>query len=351
MKYLPLLIIGALVLGSLAGVFTQTSAYASSNIPTFSISSVIKDQSVTIKTFNFPANDTFRVLMGKMGTKGVNGIQVATTNSGSGGTFTQTYNIPASLQGQYQIAIRLESTTGSSYYAYNWFYNNSTAVASPTPGPSPTPGYAGYPTFSIVSVARDQSVTIKTKNLPANDTFDVLLGRMGTKGINGIKVATTNSGAGGALELTYAIPAALKGLYQIAIRLQSNTGSGYYAYNWFYNNTTAIASPTPGPSPTPGYTGFPTFSIVSVVRNTSVTIKTKNLPSNDSFNVLMGAMGTQGINGIKVATTDSGSGGTQTFTYTIPAALKDSYRIAIRLQSNTGSGYYAYNWFYNNTTP
>ena len=33
--------------------------------------------------------------------------------------------------------------------------------------------YWGYPTFSIVSVEQDETVTIKTYNLPANDTFDV----------------------------------------------------------------------------------------------------------------------------------------------------------------------------------
>jgi hypothetical protein len=59
---------------------------------------------------------------------------------------------------------------------------------------------------------------------------------MGTKGINGIKVASTASGKGGAQQLTYNIPAALKGSYQIAIRMQSPT-SGYFAYNWFYNHT------------------------------------------------------------------------------------------------------------------
>jgi hypothetical protein len=30
----------------------------------------------------------------------------------------------------------------------------------------------------------------------------------------------------------------LSGSFQISIRLQSISGSGFYAYNWFYNNTT-----------------------------------------------------------------------------------------------------------------
>ncbi len=203
-------------------------------VPTFRIVSVIKDQTVTIETANFPANDTFDVLMGAYGTKGINGIKVATTHSGKGGSFTATYTIPAALHGSYRIAIRLQSNTGSGYYAYNWFYNDTAAGGGL---PTQPPSYRGYPTFTIVGVVRDQTVTIRTNNLPPNDNFDVLMGPMGTRGINGVKVATTSSGSGGTLTLTYTIPASLKGSYQIAIRMQSPS-SGYYCYNWFYNNTT-----------------------------------------------------------------------------------------------------------------
>jgi hypothetical protein len=323
------------------------AAPQASTIPTFSIVSVVADTSVTIRTYNFPANDSFDVLMNYMGTRGVNGIKVGTVYSGAGGSFTKTFSIPAALFGQYKIAIRLQSNTGSHYYAYNWFYNNTAGV----PGsPGTGPGYAGIPTFKIVSVERNNTVTIKTTNLPPSDSFDVLMNYMGTRGVNGIKVDTVSSGTGGSKKFTFSIPAALKGEYQIAIRMQSNTGSGYFAYNWFYNNTTGGTGGGGVPSQS-GYSGFPTFSISSVMRNKTVTIKTNNLPPNDRFKVLMGPMGTRGINGIKVKAFDTGTGGVQTLTFDIPVELKGSNRIAIRLQSVTGSGYYAYNWFYNNTTP
>jgi hypothetical protein len=64
----------------------------------------------------------------------------------------------------------------------------------------------------------------------------------------------------------------------------------------------------------------------------------------------MGHMGTQGIGGYQVDTVNSGNGGSKQFTFNIPAQLKGSYKISIRMQSPS-SGYYAYNWFYNNTTP
>jgi hypothetical protein len=65
---------------------------------------------------------------------------------------------------------------------------------------------------------------------------------------------------------------------------------------------------------------------------------------------LMGSYGTRGIDGINVGNTDTNEGGSVTATYNIPTSLVGATRIAIRLQSPT-SGYFAYNWFWNNTTP
>lgn len=207
------------------------------------------------------------------------------------------------------------------------------------------PASTTIPTFSIVSVVKNKSVTITTYNFPANDSFDVLEGPMHSKGVGGVKVATVASGTGGSFTATFPIAAEFKGAFQIAIRLQSNTGSGFFAYNWFYNNTAGSSGGSGGTS------GIPTFSISSVVRNKTVTIVTNNFPKNDKFNVLMGPMHTQGINGYYVTNVSSGAGGTLTFTFNIPSQLKGSFQISIRLQSSTGSGFFAYNWFYNNTFP
>jgi len=90
--------------------------------PSFWIASVVRNGSVTITTANFPANDTFQVLMGPYGTAAIGGIVVASINSGNGGSFTATFPIPAALYNRNRIAIRLQSPY-SGYYAYNWFYN------------------------------------------------------------------------------------------------------------------------------------------------------------------------------------------------------------------------------------
>ena len=220
-------------------VSTSGSSQPPATIPTFSISGVERDTKVTIKTSNFPAGGTYRVRMGPYGTQAVNGIQVATWNSGQGGTQTPTFPIPNQLKGSYRIAIRLESTSGSGYYAYNWFYNNTTGATGGANGgqtPPPSPGYTGIPVFSISAVVRDTNVTITTKNFPPGLTFDVLMGPMGTQGRNGIKVGTLNSGSGGTITAKYSIPSSLMGSYKISIRTQ-NYATGYYAFNWFYNNT------------------------------------------------------------------------------------------------------------------
>jgi hypothetical protein len=92
--------------------------------PTFGIVKVIRDTSVTIQTANFPARQTFTARMGAMGTRGIGGTVVGSLDSGGGGSFSATFNIPAGLRGARQIAIRLDSPQG--YFAYNWFWNNST---------------------------------------------------------------------------------------------------------------------------------------------------------------------------------------------------------------------------------
>jgi 3-methyladenine DNA glycosylase Tag len=311
---------------------STTTGTVYTGFPTFTISSVVVDSTVTLAMVNLPAAYTFNVTMGAYGTLGIGGTQVATFSSGAGGSLSATYNIPASLVGSQRIAIRIDSTTGG-FFAYNWFWNNT---STSTPGGTV---YTGIPTFTITSVVVDSTVTISAVNFPANYTFNVLMGAYGTLAIGGTQVANFNSGAGGNFTATYTIPASLVGSQRIAIRMDSTTG-GFFAYNWFWNNT---STSTPGGTV---YTGIPTFSITSVVKDTTVTVSATNFPPSYDFVVLMGVYGTLGVGGTQVATFNSGSGGNFSATYNIPASLAGSTRIAIRIQSTTG-GFFAYNWFWN----
>jgi len=428
------------------------TASAEDKVPTITIQGVTEDVKVTVETQNFPANREFVARMGLFGTKGVGGVKVGEVNSGKGGSLKFTFSIPASLHDENKIAIRLESTA-SGYYAYNWFTNttfgnhtggtpaeevptqatimvasvkedtlviikgvdfpteetftvlmgeegtkgidgeeagtleldgesdfiksypipsilrsetkldirfestetdlavyatftNKTGTSGGTSEDYNDGGTSDIPTIAILSVKEDESVTLKTHNFPSSREFKVLMGKMGTRGIGGIHVTTFSSGAGGTLTKTFDIPDGLKGNYQIAIRLQTPDGI-FFAYNWFYNDTAGNGSTG---TTTPGYTGIPTFSINAVDKGDTVTIKTHNFPADIDFKVLMGKMGTKGVSGSVVTQINSGSGGVFAKTFDIPASLAGEERIAIRLEALSG-GYYAYNWFYNATYP
>jgi hypothetical protein len=333
------------------------------------VQSVVPDENVSVRTGNFPAGTFFNVFMGKHGTNGVNGVLVARTNSGDGGSFGVVYTIPSQLYGQSIIDLRMVSDDGSSYAAVS-FYNSEGGGAAPSTSSgnsgtgSSSGSYVSYvPTFSIVEVKPGESVTIRTYNFPPAQAFTVRMGPYGTYGINGEIVGTTDSGNGGSFDATYSIPASVKSTDAIAIRMDSS--QGYYAYNWFTNmGTTSIAPTTVPPvaaaTPVPGapavppaqppstYTGFPYFYINSVVASNTVTITGYNFPPDQSYVVTMGPYGGYGIGGTVVATTETKTGGTITATYAIPANLAGSYQIAIRLESPYN---YAYNWFYNVTAP
>lgn len=212
---------------------TTTPGTPAAAVPSFDITEVTTDKSITIKTANFPAGYTFNVLWGAVGNQGKDGIKAGTLASGRGGVLTATLDIPAQVQGMSRIAVRLESTSGG-YFSYNWF-NNVSRSSGASPTTTPAPSKVG--TFSVQSVVKDTSVTIKTANFPAGKAYNVLMGAMGTRGVNGVNAGKVESGDGGGLTFTINLPAQVQGMSRIAIRLESTTG-GYFSYNWFYNSTT-----------------------------------------------------------------------------------------------------------------
>ena len=176
----------------------------------------------------------------------------------------------------------------------------------------------------------------------ADQEFVVKMGVYGTYGLGGIKVGKVDTSAD-KFVAKFDIPAELKGAKRIAIRLDSE--KGYYAYNWFYNNSAPLKEDAGASG---GYAGYPTFTITDVERNTAVDIEIKNLPAGQSFTVQMGEYMTMALGGIEAGKFDSGEGGAVKKTFSIPAALADKEKIAIRFDSP--EGYYAYNWFWNTST-
>jgi hypothetical protein len=209
----------------------------------FSITNVQQNSSVTVRTYNFPSNVLFKAKMGRSSGGGYEWIDLPDVDSGNGGSFEVVFTIPAEFHGTNQLVLRMiqNKKNGKSFHHDQWFSNVPGGSGTGGRGVNYYPYYNNYyyhgtiPTIWIQSVVRNSSVTIRTANFPPNLDFQVLMGPMGTRG-HGYHVTTFNSGAGGAMTLTFSIPPQLYGSHQISIRTQ-NQWSGYFSYNWFYNNT------------------------------------------------------------------------------------------------------------------
>jgi len=255
---------------------------------------------------------------------------------------------------------------------------------NPSYYPPYSPGY--YPpsvsytptrtwSFSVVSVIQNTSVTVQTNNIPDYVKFKIMFG-VSSGSAGWIELPEWDTGTGGSFQATFPIPAEFSGATQLVLRMVQNkkNGKSFSQDQGFSNAPGGVGISGPGYTPgyyppgnytpgyyppgnyTPGYQpgyrggywGIPTIWIASVVRNSTVTIRTNNFPANVDFEVRMGPMHTQGINGIYIGSFNSGAGGSMTLTFNIPPQLYNHSQISIRTQ-NWWSGYYSYNWFYNNT--
>ncbi len=238
------------------------------------------------------------------------------------------------------------------YYGVSWTYlaqlNGIPKPYKIYPGQKICISGAGVPaapqgwSFKVVNVEKDVAVTIRTYNFPDNVFYKVKIGRKIGGVIEWKRVEDLDSGAGGTFNAAFSIPAEFAGTSQLVIRLVQDP-KGTKMDSWFAN----AAGGTGGLGPGYGY-GIPTIWIVSVVRNSKVTIRTNNFPAGLTFDVFMAPMGSRGVGGYHVGTLNSGAGGTMEATFSIPSQLYNHYQIAIRTQNNA-TGYFSYNWFYNNT--
>jgi hypothetical protein len=106
-----------------------------------------------------------------------------------------------------------------------------------TPNVAPYQGLGpGQPTFGICGVIQDVSVTIQTNDFIAGQTYTVLMGTRQSNGVGGVVIGTYSANNGGRYAEIYPIPDSLKGMSEIAIRIEFS--SGWSAWNYFFNQTT-----------------------------------------------------------------------------------------------------------------
>jgi hypothetical protein len=128
------------------------------------------------------------------------------------------------------------------------------------------------------------------------------------------------------------------------------TTSGTPATTAFANATQLVKTATATPiivAVFQGIPGVPTFGILKVTRDASVTIQTNEFPANTKYVVKMGPAFSYALGGTVIGTFESGKGGTANNTFNIPTDLKGSDRIDIRVEFPDGR--YSYNYFYNLT--
>ena len=135
-----------------------------SPIPTITILAVTRDDQVTILAQDYPDDTEFQVRMGEVGTNGIHGFVVDRFNSGNGGAFMLTFDIPEKMYGEKQIAIRLESENG--YYSYNWFDNANTGTIANTTDPQ-------FTSASYIVTKKDVTIySGPSKNNPVIGSID-----------------------------------------------------------------------------------------------------------------------------------------------------------------------------------
>ena len=338
------------LLAGTLGAGVRPAAAAADDIA-LSIVSVGKGE-VTIEVVNMPAGKDFRVLMNAIGTKGVDGITVGTAKTGKDGSFKAILPIPADLMNQSTIAIRVEAMDRSGFYAYNWFTNSYKGSGTSSGGSTTPPGNPSYATgnLAVVEVEEDHIVSIRARNLAARSTYVAWLGWKNRSGeIKEVRAGTAASDSSGRLDATIGIPVVLKDRNELRIRLQATTGSASSIHTWFLNADSDGDLGSGSPS---GYDkGLPYVVVSAVAKGDSVTIEARNFPAKKEVDVLMGKMGTQGVDGIWSGSIKAGKDGAFTATFRIPEKLRERGEIAIRLEVADTTAYYAYNWFTNTTTP
>lgn len=207
----------------------------------------------------------------------------------------------------------------------------------------PKAASAATPMIDIVSVRSDESVTIRANDFPANINFLVRMDVSGNRAENGIAAAQLNSGRGGAFEVTIPLPAQLKGVATIAIRLES--AEGYYAYNWFTNKTGgSMPQPQPQPQPIPVTGAKPYLTILAVRANELVEVEARNLPANTSFTVRVGPFSTFFRDYVTTPAVRSDASGIARWTITLPSVVRNVEMVTVRID---GGGRYAFNAFKN----
>ncbi len=165
-KTIPFQVLTALIITTILAAFAPQSAFAAetSNKPYIEILGVKANESVTVQAQRFPANETFNIRVGSFTNFFKDYVVVGTIDSGQGGSFKFTVQLPSTVKGVEMVTIRLDSS--QKHYAYNAFKNVNSGTVIPVTGPTPIP--------TPVSGNCQISSTSPTGWVSTRDDFDVI---------------------------------------------------------------------------------------------------------------------------------------------------------------------------------
>lgn len=189
--------------------------------------SVVEDISVTLQGKSLPALTRYTIYLGNGKNNTSPSIYTGVVTTDKDGTFKVTYKIPKALVDVSKIRVTIISTKGT--VLSNWFYNATL---------SGNTGGVNAPQASIVvdSSKLNKWVKIKVSNLTAKLTYQVYIGKEGSKGLNGVWVGSLYVPQSGSASATFNIPEQYKDREKLDIRLV-NEPYGIVHYMTFANKT------------------------------------------------------------------------------------------------------------------
>ena len=172
--------------------------------------SVTEDTSVTLKGVSLAALTRYTVYLSNEKNNAVPAIWAGVVTTTKDGTFTVTYKIPKNLIDVPKIKVTIIGAKGDAHS--NWFYNATLEGNT---------GGVNMPQASLVvdSSKLNKWVKIKVSNLPAKLTYQVYIGKEGSKGLNGVWVGTLYVPKSGNASATFDIPVQYKDRDKLDIRL------------------------------------------------------------------------------------------------------------------------------------
>jgi hypothetical protein len=205
---------------------------------------------------------------------------------------------------------------------------------------------ATFQSIRILSVKSDDSVTLSGKDFPAGRIWTVRMDKAGNKGIDGIVAGEVKLDKGGSFETTVKIPAELRGVKNITLRLESNTG-GWWVYNSFVNRTyTVTAQPTQ-----PAQTAQPTQPAQTTNRSCQIVSVT---PSREvvraDFDIVWTIKNTSGKDWDASSIDYKYISGQKMYkhaaVYDLPATVKagETVKIVVDMRGPEQAGTYTTNW-------